>query len=350
MIVGVRGVVCCIVISVAGWPQAQQASPDTVPFPLGVAIPAIGLAFLRTPTRGLVQVDLGSGHVVHSWPVDGTPAGLYGNRLVAIRSGSRQDQLEILFLEMEDAEPRGKFAVAIPGVTNVRDPRFSYRAQLSATTLRLDWQVEPASSGIAPVRQHATQSPAEPMIGAMVVNLATSQPSALVQSREAGATSPVEQRSFPYQRLYPTWSTDPWRYGTIAAWLAEEPSGNGKSISLVTESGGLRSRLPLVTATDPFAFVTLDGSSVLVLASPPERAQSWVAFSVAKREKIGKVEFIPGVRELSVIGSRVYWLGAAPSGVGDALTVYAADLASGALMWQLNAGIAESTVRQTRRQ
>jgi hypothetical protein len=129
-----------------------------------------------------------------------------------------------------------------------------------------------------------------------------------------------------------------------------EPNGNNKTVFLVTESHGQRTKHTLITAPDPFAFVALDGSAVLVLASPPDRAQPWVAFSVTSGAKIGQVEFTPGVRELSLVGSRVYWLSAASKGTREELTLHAAELASGANLWRLDAGSVESSIRQTRRQ
>jgi len=344
MVVRFHGVL--LLAAAASWAQRPTASGEPVPFPLGVAVPANGAAYLHAPGRGLLQVDLSSGRVVRSWPVDAEPAGFAGGRLVAVQTGSDPQRLVILFLQAGAAEPARKLDVTITEPVSVRDPRFHYQARLTGNTLRVDWSMDPPAAAGAPALQRANAQQAEARSGALVVDLVAGKPT-------APATDPIAQavrrKSFPYQRHYPTWSTDSWNCGSTTAWLGEETDGSQRTVFLVTEPDGDRDRLPLVAATEPFAFVTLDGCAVLILAAPPERAQVWTAFSVEKRARIGQLGFAPGVREVTAIRSRVYWLGAV-TGQHDELTLYAADLASGARLWQLAVGSAPSVIRQTRRQ
>jgi hypothetical protein len=170
------------------------------------------------------------------------------------------------------------------------------------------------------------------------------------EHRSPAASAAGSEPSSPYRRCYPEWNQEAWSYRSTIAWLTLTPAGGTKTLDLWTESHGRRTRHSLVTSSDPFALVTLDGAAVLATASPLDQVQQWVAFSTEQGQKLGQATLPPGVQEISVFGSRVYWLAGTARGRQEDLTLNAADLASGSALWHLNAGTRANPVSQSRRQ
>ena len=339
------------IVSLAGAQLAvsQQNSMAGEPFPLGIADPTTSTAFIRASGRAVGQLDLKTGVVVRSWPVNGEPVGLYEGRVVIVERDLQANRLEASLLESGAEQAHHQIAITLPDAVDVRDPRFSYQAEVSGDALHLQWQVEGSYAGGAPAHPRVAQSYATSRTGGFAIDLRSGKVSAANAHAAEDRAVHVDDRRFPYQRRYPVWSTEPWRLNSTAAWLTSEPTGQNKAVFLNTESGGHSAKYALVTAHDPFVFLALDGSAVLALAFPPDLPQRASVFSVTKGEKIGEANFTPGLREFAAIGSRVYWLTAVSHGAQDDLQLSADHLASGKNLWRLDAGTVLNPLRQSRR-
>ena len=347
------GSLALVVVSFTVLVNAQSAAPDqslmtAEPFPLGVADPKAGRAFVHIPGGDVRELDLRAGVFLHSWPLNATHIGLHDGHVVLLESDTQSNRLQVDLLRPGD-EQVSKIAVPLPGGINARDPRFSYRGEISGDALRLHWTVQGSYRGGAAVRPDVARSYAISKAGDVVIDLRTRQLSEANPPVSGALAFLAEGQPFAYQRHWPVWTSDPWHFKSVIACLTAQTKGQDKAVILNTESAGHSAKFTLITAHDPFAFVAVDGSAVLALGLPADQPQRGSLYSVDTGRKIGKPNFTPGMREFAVIGSRVYWLFGATRGAVDQLTLSADEAASGRNVWHLELGTTESLVHQYRR-
>jgi hypothetical protein len=327
--------------------RPQGSSAASTPFPLGIAAPVEEIAFVRI-SKEVGQLDLKSGKVLRSWAVNGQPVGVFEARLVVVERDTQTNRLQVSLLETGVEQAVRKIPVTFPEGIDIGDQRFCYLARVTGNTLHLEWRLEGSYSGGAPANPRVARSYSTSRSGALKVNLTDGQVFAAGLSDSSSPAASASDSRFPYQRRYPEWKTEPWRSNAVTAWLEAEPAGEKKIVFLHINSGERDAKFALVAAHDPFAFLALDGSAVLALASPPDATQRSSLFSVSTGQKIGEVSVPQGLREFAVIGSRIYWLTAFNQGSRESQQLAADDLASDKDLWRLDVGSTPSPVRQIR--
>jgi hypothetical protein len=310
-----------------------------LPFPLGIAEPSADAAYLGMLTHEIADLKLSDGGFVRTWRVDGTPVGSYAGKVVVLQHGA--DGFRVTFLGADLNRSEGAFDLPLRQGISAKDPRLSYQATVSRERLQVSWRLERLYAGGAPAGPQTRKSYEISVGGVSLMNLRTGevfqQPEALEKKIDTGSR-------FSYKRYDSGWTDEPWSTTNGYAWLSRAASGQNTTIYLETDTGGRRQKVALQTGSEPFAYVTLDGSTVATIGTRPEEARICQFFSVPKGEKIGGGVFPMGVRELMVIGRRAYWLFAG----GAELKLRADDLSSGKNVWILSIG-AEPAVRQMRR-
>jgi hypothetical protein len=314
---------------------------EPVALPRGVADADGRHGFVRNGRDTIDAIRLDTGALMWSSGLEAEPLLVAGSRLVAASpSRTRQNGLEILLLDIDGrGRSVGRHELELPDGVSVssQDRRdFEYVTRLEGESLTLSWKARTRYRGGTPPPQPVGPAERGELRGRVIVDLETGSARELPSEPLPEPNLPPSQ---PYQ-VQSVWREEAWRAGSQILRLSLAGSGEHRTLVLEGQgAGGGGWAKELLEGSRFEAQGTPCGRYVFARTSRPP-GDEWAVFSAETGERLTTVRYEEGYQWPCVIGARIYYLttGGPHLAASAAMTLRAADLHTGQLLWEHDLG------------
>jgi hypothetical protein len=289
-------------------------------FPGGVADPSGTTGYISVLSGGIEAIELTTGR--SRWHSGAATRALMvlGQQLPAVSSSTgRRNVLEVVLLDRarQGRVLRVSDPVVFPDwvdTTTSNEELFTYQVCGRDSVLLIEWEAHARYRGGAPPPSQVLQEATKDAVGTARVDLRSGRVTMLPRTLPQGlAIPPALQQAmvFPYKKGT-AWHSEPWLTDTMVAMLTVEETAGERTLTLqrwdpATQSP--RPRLPLGSATGRTAYVTPDGSYLLLHDLSAGGATGDLSiFRVTTGELAARWPHETGLQEISILGSHLYSL------------------------------------------
>ena len=320
---------------------------ENTPFPLGIADPVTQLAFVST-SEGIQGLNLDDGRTVWTYAHGGIPVFAESGTLTALSISPDGDGLAVVFINCADGKPVSRaqpFRVSSVDARALLQSKQPPNAKIHAREIYFTWPRKGIYTGGANPPPSETGAISNQYIAQAKISLPSgesefvgAQPLSQVIGQRKDDQILVERGS---ELRYGPWRTSS---GIEADLIGQSVAGETMIVLKLKKQDSASTSVTLRHAGNRRPYVTMDGEFLMLFAEDnlPSGKKASV-FSVSTGSLVSTINGISTFEGTSVIGSRIYYQGAAED---SNVEINAAVLTSGKIAWRRAFGVRKPPSRK----